>query len=174
MAFRAPRKRVSNRGAVLRRLHRISFDLLEDRLMLDSGLPSALVVGRTLAVPQPTSSATPALPSYFVGEVQNNQVAITYTVYNEQADPETGVLLTTTLAPGVTIASDSQSPVQSGQKLAWNLGTIDGFERSSVTLTVNIPTPSTTQLDVGASSRHARWGHRLEFNSRGRVEPRNR
>ena len=46
--------------------------------MLDSS-PPALVVGRTLS-------------SYFVGDVQNNQETITYTVYNEQSDPETGVL----------------------------------------------------------------------------------
>ncbi len=59
--------------------------------MLDSS-PPAIVVGRTLS-------------SYFVGGVQNNQETITYTVYNEQADPETGVLLTTTLEPGVTFVS---------------------------------------------------------------------
>ena len=53
------------------------------------------------ATPSTAATSTPA-PSYFVGEVQNNQVTITYTVYNEQADPETGVLLTTTLEPGVT------------------------------------------------------------------------
>ena len=57
--------------------------------MLDSS-PPAIVVGRTLS-------------SYFAGDVQNNQETITYTVYNEQADPETGVLLTTTLEPGVTL-----------------------------------------------------------------------
>ncbi len=128
----------------------MTFERLEERVMLDSGLPSAIVLGRTLTVPQPASSTSAALPSYFVGEVQSNQVAITYTVYNEQSDPETGVSLTTTLGPGVTIASDSQSAVQSGQNLAWNLGTIQGLERSSVTLTVNLPGPTTTQLDTGA------------------------
>ena len=77
------------------RVHRLNFELLEDRTMLDTGgLPAAIVVGRTLATPSTAATATPS-PSYFVGEVQNNQVTITYTVYNEQADPETGVLLTT-------------------------------------------------------------------------------
>ena len=38
--------------------------------------------------------------------IQNNQETITYTVYNEQANPETGVLLTDTLSPGETITSD--------------------------------------------------------------------
>ncbi len=118
--------------------------------MLDSGLPAAIVVGRTLSVPQPASSTTPPLPSYFVGEVQNHQVTITYTVYNEQADPETGVLLTTTLEPGVTIASASQQPDQNSQNLAWSLGTIQGFDRVSVSLTVNLSDSSTTQLDTGA------------------------
>ena len=44
---------------------------------------------------------------YYVGEVQNNQVTITYTVYNEQADTETGVLLSTTLEPGVTLVGST-------------------------------------------------------------------
>ncbi len=81
------RRRASGKG------HRPSIELLENRLMLDAGgasqLPAAIVVGRTLATPSTAASSTPS-PSYFVGEVQNNQVTITYTVYNEQADPETG------------------------------------------------------------------------------------
>ena len=60
----------------------------------------------TLATPSTAATARPS-PSYFVGDVQNNQETITYTVYNEQADPETGVLLTTTLEPGVTFVSAS-------------------------------------------------------------------
>ena len=106
--------------------------------MLDGGLPASIVVGRVLS-------------SYFVGDVQNNQETITYTVYNEQADPETGVLLTTTLQPGVTYASASQQPDQSGQNLAWSLGTIQGYDRASVTLTVTLPATNVpTQLDSGA------------------------
>lgn len=134
------------------RIHRLVFEYLEDRTMLDTGgLPAAIVVGRTLATPTTAASATPA-PSYFVGEVQNNQVTITYTVYNEQASPETGVLLTDALAPGVTIASASQQPDQSGQNLAWSLGTIQGFDRASVSLTVNLPSPATLMLDTGAAA----------------------
>ncbi len=79
------------------------FEPLEDRMMLDTGgLPAAIVVGRTLATPSTAATSTPS-PSYFVGEVQNNQVTITYTVYNEQADTDTGVLLTDTLVPGVSV-----------------------------------------------------------------------
>ncbi len=138
------------------RLHRLAFEVLEDRTMMDAGLPVAIVVGRTLTVPQ-LSTTQPSAPSYFVGEVQNNQVAITYTVYNEQADPETGVLLTTTLAPGVTIDSASVAsgattlvPDQQGQNLAWSLGTINGFDRAGVTLVVDLANSSILQLDSGA------------------------
>ena len=50
------------------------------------------------------------------GDVQNNQETITYTVYNEQADPETGVLLTTTLEPGVTLlAAPRSSPTRAAR-----------------------------------------------------------
>ena len=87
MAPVSPKRRVVDRsGAGIRqreRTYRLSFESLEDRTMLDAGIgslfPPAIVVGRTLS-------------SYFVGGVQNNQETITYTVYNEQADPETGVL----------------------------------------------------------------------------------
>ncbi len=95
-----PRKAMVQRPAI---------EILEDRTMLDSGgMPAAIVIGRTLATPMTADTATPS-PSYFVGEVQNNQVTITINVYNEQADPETGVLVTDTLEPGVTLASASQS-----------------------------------------------------------------
>ncbi len=62
------------------------------------------------------------------------------------------MLLTTTLQPGVTFASASQPPDQSGQNLAWSLGTIDGFDRASVTLTVTLASPTPTQLDGGAQA----------------------
>ena len=98
--------------------------------MLDAspGLPPAIVVGRTLS-------------SYFAGDIPGHQETLTLTVYNEQADPETGVLLTDTLAPGVTLASASQQPDQSGQNLGWSLGTIQGYDHASVSLTLNLPDP---------------------------------
>jgi uncharacterized repeat protein (TIGR01451 family) len=119
---------------------------LEDRIMLNAGLPPALVVGRTLS-------------AYTTAAIVNNQETITYTVYNEQATAETGVLLADTLQPGVTFQSASQLPDQSGQKLAWSLGTIQGYDRASVTLTVTIsaglltpPPTSPLPLDVGAQA----------------------
>src|SRR5207237_6076095 len=112
---------------------------LEDRILLDGGLPPALVVGRTLS-------------SYTTGGIQNNQETITYTVYNEQADPVSGVLLTDTLQPGVTFQSASQLPDRNEQELAWSLGTINGFDRTSVTLTVSLTTPLPLQLDAGAQA----------------------
>ena len=75
-----------------------------------------------------------------VGDIKNSQETITYTVYNEQANPETGVLLTTGLQPGVTFAGASAQPDRNGQSLAWSLGTINGFDRASVTLTVSLLT----------------------------------
>lgn len=130
--------------------------------MLDAAgpgsLPAAIVLGRTLATPSTAATASPA-PSYFAGQVENNQVTITYTVYNEQADTETGVLLTTTLAPGVNVISSSvtldgvttpQLPDQSGRNLAWSLRPIPGYSRESVSLTVSLPGPSSLGLDLGS------------------------
>lgn len=139
------------------RIQRPFIELLEDRTMLDSGgVAGAIVIGRTLATPSTADTSTPS-PSYFMGEVQNNQVTITLTVYNEQADPETGVLVTDTLAPGVTLASSSQPPDQHGQALAWSLGTIQGDDWASVSMTVNLPSSASgattpVALDTGASA----------------------
>jgi hypothetical protein len=119
--------------------NRLGIEYLEDRTMPDASLPPDIVVGRTLS-------------SYFTGDVQNNQVSITFTIYNEQADPLTGVLLTDTLAAGETFNNPSQVPDQSGQNLAWSLGTIQGYDRASVTLTVTLGGVTPTQLDTGAQA----------------------
>jgi uncharacterized membrane protein len=104
------------------------------------------------ATPSPDIVVGRTLSSYTTGGIQNNQETITYTVYNEQADPLTGVLLADTLQTGVTFATASQQPDQSGQSLAWSLGTIQGYDRASVTLTVNLATPTPLQLDAGAQA----------------------
>jgi len=57
------------------------------------------------------------------------------------------MLLTTTLEPGVTFVGASGQPDQNGQELAWGLGTLNRFDRVSVSLA----NPTTTmQLDSGA------------------------
>jgi uncharacterized repeat protein (TIGR01451 family) len=122
-----------------RRKRWLALEPLEERILLDSGLPAALVVGRTLS-------------SYTTAGIQKNRETLTLTVYNEQADPVSGVLLTDTLQPGVTFQSASQLPDQSGQQLAWSLGTIQGFDRASVTLTVSLVNPLPLQLDAGAQA----------------------
>ena len=115
---------------------RLGVEYLEERLA-PAGLPPDIVVGRTLS-------------AYTVAGVQNNTLNVTYTVYNEQSGDVTGVLLTTTLQPGVTFASASALPDRSGQELAWSLGTLPAFGRSSVTLTVTLPDAATLQIDSGA------------------------
>ena len=98
-----------------------------------------IVVGRTLS-------------AYFAGDVQNNQETITLTVYNQTADSITGVLLTDTLAPGVTLVTASQQPDQSGQNLAWSLGTIEGDDWTSVSITVSLANSGIVKLDTGAQA----------------------
>jgi uncharacterized membrane protein/transglutaminase-like putative cysteine protease len=113
---------------------------LEARVMLDgaaSTLAPALVVGRTLS-------------SYTVSGIQNHRETITYTVYNEQSTALTGVLLTTTLQTGVTFAGASVPTDQNGQNVAWSLGTIAGFDRVSVTVSVTLASSVPLQLDSGA------------------------
>jgi len=109
--------------------------------MLDIGgaAPPTIVVGRTLS-------------AYDVPDVQNHQKTLTLTVYNQAANPITGVLLTDTLASRVTFSSASQLPDQNGQQLAWSLGTIQPYDRASVTLTVSLADPIPTTLDTGAAA----------------------
>jgi uncharacterized membrane protein len=139
--FKLPRpdKRSTPRRVWRARAIRPVLERLEDRILLDASLPPDIVVGRTLS-------------SYTAGGIQNNQETITYTVYNEQANPVTGVLLTDTLAPGEKVVSASQPPDQSGQNLAWSLGTIQGNDRASVTLTISLPGTIPSQLDTGAKA----------------------
>ena len=110
---------------------------LEDRLAPAAGLAPDLVVGRTLS-------------TYSTTGVTNHTLRVTYTVYNEQADDLTGVLLTDTLQPGVGFQSASQLPDRSGPNLAWSLGTIHGYDRASVTLSVTVPDAVPLELDAGA------------------------
>ncbi len=132
------------RGAVLPYRRRTKpriprFEPLETRLMLDASTPPNMVVGRTLS-------------SYFVGDIANHQETITFTVYNQSADDETGVLLTDTLASGTTLASSSLPIEQNGQIAAWSLGTIQGYDSASVTITLLLPSTIPTQLDAGAKA----------------------
>ena len=161
---RRRRNRSGSRLCGYRKFLRVAIEPLEELVMLDGGvgpshpLPPAIVVGRTLS-------------SYTAGGIQNNQETITYTVYNEQANPETGVLLTDTLSPGETITSASQQPDQSGQNLAWSLGMIQSYDRASVTLTLNLPSPTPMQLDAGAGVRHPRRRRRVGRHARRDVAP---
>jgi transglutaminase-like putative cysteine protease len=126
-------------------------------------LPAPIAV-----TPQPSIVVGRVLSYYDVPDVQQNgnQLTITYTVYNESADSETGVLLTTTLEQGVTFLGSSvtvdgttttQLPDQDGQNLAWSLGTIQGDDYISVAVTVSVSNEALgtglttpTQLDTGA------------------------
>jgi transglutaminase-like putative cysteine protease len=110
---------------------------LEQRQLLDSGLGSDITVGRTLS-------------AYTTSGIQDHEITITYTVYNEQATEVSGVLLATTLEPGVTYKNASTLPDRNGQELAWSLGTLSAYGRTSVALTVSLADPAPLQLDGGA------------------------
>ncbi len=93
---------------------RPNFDVLENRqLLATTGLAPMITVGRVLS-------------AYAVGDVQNNQLTETLTVYNEQSDTETGVLLTDTLATGVLVAervgSAGSERAESGLEFAGHRG----------------------------------------------------
>ena len=143
------RTRSSRRKSQSRKPFRAYFEALEDRTMLDAGATQ---------LPRRHRGGPDAV-GLFRGRRQEQPGHDHLTVYNEQADPETGVLLTDTLEPGVTLLSSTvtldgttttQLPDQSGQNLAWSLGPIQGYDRESVTLTVSLAEPDP------APARHRR------------------
>ena len=86
-----------------------------------------------------------------VSGVVNNTLTITYSVYNLRGDPLNGILLTTTLQPGVTFQSATPAPDQNGQQLAFSLGSLPPLGSVSAQLTVTLAN-GTTQIDGGASA----------------------
>ncbi len=114
-----------------------SLEQLEPRLLLAIDLPAEILVGRTLS-------------AYSSNDVQNNQLKLTYSVYNQREIPIDAVRLADTLKPGVTFVEGSQSPTQNGQDLTWSLGTIPAYGRASVEITVSLAAGGLLQLDEGA------------------------
>ncbi len=97
----------------------------------------SIVVGRTLS-------------AYTTADVTNNELTITYTVYNLTDGYTRETLLTTTLDPNVALVHASLLPDQNGQNLAWSLGTISPFGRASVEITVSLASLLATQVDTGS------------------------
>ena len=110
----------------------------------------------TITAPDEDAALTVArtLSAYTVGGVQDHQLTITYTVFNRKAQEVDGILLTTTLAPGVGYTSASKEPDRNGQELAWGLGKIAAYSSARVQLTLTLDSSTPLQLDGGA---HA-WG----------------
>jgi hypothetical protein len=92
------------------------------------------------------------LSAWTTADVQNHELKVTYSVYNQQASEVTGTQLTTRLQPGVTFKSATQLPNQNGQALTWSLGTITPFGRVSVEMTVSFVGAIPLVLDDGAEA----------------------
>lgn len=122
-------------------------EILENRQMLDGELPR-LVVGRFLS-------------SYATGGVVGGTVDLTYTVYNQGAETVEGVRLATELAGGKEFRGSSRPVQQNGAELGWDLGPIEPYGRSSVTVTVGLPAGFTAQVDTGAEAVGSTSGRML-------------
>lgn len=113
------------------------FEALEPRWLLTAGLNDVISVGRFLSV----ASAH---------DLQNHELKLTYTVFNQQVVPVDGLSLSTTLQSGVTLVSASLAPVQMGGNLSWSLGTLAPLASQSIEITVSLADPLPLQLDAGA------------------------
>jgi hypothetical protein len=113
-----------------------SLEQLESRLLMAIDLPAEILVGRTLS-------------AYSTHDVQNGQLKLAYSVYNQREIPIDDVRLTNKLMPGVTFVAGSLPPTQNGQELAWRLGSIPAYGRANVEITVSLADGSILQLDEG-------------------------
>jgi hypothetical protein len=128
-------RRKSLQAAYRQHYHQPAMEGLEPRMLLAAD--DVISVGRVLS-------------AWTTPDIQNHELKITYTVYNQQSSDVSGTLLTTTLQPGVTFESATQLPDLNGQDLAWSLGTIPAFGRASVEVTVVLATTIPLQVDGGA------------------------
>ncbi|MCA9157480.1 MAG: DUF11 domain-containing protein, partial [Planctomycetales bacterium] len=135
--YRQQSRRGPLQRAYRRRFLFPSLEGLEPRLLLAGDLPAEILVGRTLS-------------AYSVNDVQNNQLKLTYSVYNLREISIDEVRLTDTLKPGVTFMEGSQLPDENGQELTWSLGTIPAYGRATVEITVSLAAGNLFQLDEGA------------------------
>ena len=115
----------------------LRFESLEDRLMLAAD--DVISVGRTLS-------------AWTTADIINNQLKITYSVFNQQAKEVDGVALTTLLQPGVQFVSSTVTAQQNGQQLSWDLGDLAAFGHVSVEVVVTFPGAMPLQIDGGASA----------------------
>lgn len=131
---RSARARRQRRARQLRS-HLCWIEPLEDRRLLAAD--DILSVGRVLS-------------AWTTADVQQQALTITYSVYNQQPVDVSGVLLTTTLQPGVTYERATRPAQQQGPVLAWDLGTLPPLGWASVDVTVSFAGPIPLTLDDGA------------------------
>ncbi|WP_165074533.1 Ig-like domain repeat protein [Paludisphaera rhizosphaerae] len=104
-----------------------------------------------LAADSDVISVGRTLSSWTSAGVQNGQLKIQYTVYNQQPEAVSGVQLSTTLKTGVSYVSATMLPsVRTGQALSWSLGTIAPFGSATVQVTVALASAGVLQIDAGS------------------------
>lgn len=134
---RSRRRKLSKQNIGFRCAPLLSFESLEERLVLAAD--DVISVGRSLS-------------SWTTADIVNNELKITYSVFNQQAETINGLGLATTLQPGVQFVSSSISVQQNGQTLSWDLGALAAFGWASVEVVVVFPGAIPLQLDGGASA----------------------
>lgn len=115
----------------------LQFESLEARNLL--AVDDVISVGRFQSV-------------YSKLDVQNHEMSVTYTVFNQQETEVSGVSLKTTLAPGVAFKSATSAPQQTGQLLNWTLPNLKPYGSATIELIVTLPTIIPTQIENGAQA----------------------
>lgn len=134
---RSRRRKLSKQNIGFRCAPLLSFESLEERLVLAAD--DVISVGRSLS-------------AWSTADISNNELKITYSVFNQQVETVDGLGLTTTLQPGVQFVSSSIAVQQNGQTLSWDLGALAAFGRASVEVIVSFLGTVPLQLDGGASA----------------------
>lgn len=103
----------------------------------------------------------------------SEQLADSFAAFDPLLDANTlrSIVLTDTLAAGVTLIAASGNVTQNGSTLTWQLP--DLAPQSSTQITLTIQTPSAggdfINLDTGAQASALRWGQAINTNARSAV-----
>jgi len=103
-----------------------------------------------LAADSDVISVGRTLSSWTSTGVQDGQLKIQYTVYNQQPEAVSGIRLSTTLQPGVSYVSATLATAQTGQAMSWSLGTVAPFGSATVEVTVALAGAGVVQVDAGS------------------------
>ena len=103
----------------------------------------------------------------------SEQLADSFAAFDPLQDANTlrSIIVTDTLATGVTLIAASGNATQNGSTLTWQLPDLPPQSNTQITLTIQTPAAGSDfiNLDTGAQASALRWGSAINANARSAV-----